>query len=150
MKYMAIFDDDFLQYFRRDDNGMTLVVNDRDGLTRAVRLQPLEERPHGEWVNYVDDFGNHVVMCTRCCITNEYDSGYCPHCGASMSANDRQVTGKLNSEIEKLKSEIENSDLPERFTSTDCSCLNCKNRHSVHCESQNKKIYGYCGNWERR
>lgn len=46
--------------------------------------------------------------------------------------------------------EIKNFDLPERFTATDCSCLNCKNRQSIHCELQNKKVYGYCGNWERR
>lgn len=45
---------------------------------------------------------------------------------------------------------IKNADFPERFTATNCSCLDCKNRHSVHCEYHNKKIYGYCGNWERR
>lgn len=71
----------------------------QDTLRELIAQAPTVERPHGEWVNYVDDFGNHVVMCTRCCITNEYDSGYCPHCGAKMQANERQVTGKLNSEI---------------------------------------------------
>lgn len=68
------------------------------------------------------------------------------------------LKGRLEIDNETMKSDfgevelrgIKNFDLPERFTATDCSCLNCKNRHSIHCEPQNKKVYGYCGNWERR
>lgn len=41
MKYMAIFDDELLSHFRRDDNGLTLVLNDEKGFTRAVRLKPI-------------------------------------------------------------------------------------------------------------
>ena len=45
----AIFSDDFLSYFRLDDNGETLVLTDKRGYTRAVKLLPYEERPQGEW-----------------------------------------------------------------------------------------------------
>lgn len=41
MKYIAVFDDYFLSNFRLDDNGLTLVMNDKYGSTRAVRLEPL-------------------------------------------------------------------------------------------------------------
>lgn len=41
MKYIAVFDDDFLSNFRLDDNGLTLVVGDKRGYNRAVRLKPL-------------------------------------------------------------------------------------------------------------
>ncbi len=39
MKYLAIFDDEFLQNFRKD--GLTLVLNDKAGATRGVQLKPL-------------------------------------------------------------------------------------------------------------
>lgn len=42
MRYIAIFDDDILQYFRRDDEDqLTLVLTDRTNSTRAVRLKPV-------------------------------------------------------------------------------------------------------------
>lgn len=47
MKY-AKFSDDFLSDFRLDDNGETLVLTDKRGYTRAVKLLPHEERPQGE------------------------------------------------------------------------------------------------------
>ena len=43
MKY-AKFSDDFLSYFRLDDNGETLVLTDKRGYTRAVKLLPYEEK----------------------------------------------------------------------------------------------------------
>lgn len=49
MKY-AKFSDDFLSYFRLDDGGETLVLKDKLGGTRAVKLLPYEERPLGEWI----------------------------------------------------------------------------------------------------
>lgn len=50
MKY-AKFSDDFLSYFRLDDNGETLVLTDKRGFTRAVRLLPYEERPQGDLIS---------------------------------------------------------------------------------------------------
>lgn len=42
MKYMAIFDDAMLSYFRRDDaDKLTLVMHDEAGAARAVRLKPI-------------------------------------------------------------------------------------------------------------
>jgi hypothetical protein len=41
--YKAYFSDDFLQYFRLDDNGTTLVLNDKRGYTRAVKLIKIPE-----------------------------------------------------------------------------------------------------------
>ena len=42
MKYLAVFDDGFLSNFRLDDCGLTLVLTDKRGATRAVKLTPLE------------------------------------------------------------------------------------------------------------
>ena len=42
MKYLAVFDDDFLSNFRRDDCGLTLVLTDKSGCTRAVNRTPLQ------------------------------------------------------------------------------------------------------------
>ena len=53
MKY-AEFSDDFLSYFRLDDNGETLVLTDKRGQTRAVKLLSYEERPQGEWIRKKD------------------------------------------------------------------------------------------------
>lgn len=53
MKY-AKFSDDFLSYFRLDDNGETLVLTDKRGYTRAVKLLPYEEIPQGEWIRKED------------------------------------------------------------------------------------------------
>ena len=41
MKYIAIFDDSLLSNFRLDDCGLTLVLTDKAGLTRAVILKPV-------------------------------------------------------------------------------------------------------------
>lgn len=41
MKYIAIFDDVNLQNFRLDDDGLTLVMRDKIGAERGVRLKPL-------------------------------------------------------------------------------------------------------------
>lgn len=49
MKY-AKFSDDFLSDFRLDDNGETLVLTDKRGFTRAVKLLPYEERPEEQWI----------------------------------------------------------------------------------------------------
>lgn len=50
MKY-AKFSDDFLSDFRLDDNGETLVLTDKRGLTRAIKLLPYEERPQGDLIS---------------------------------------------------------------------------------------------------
>ena len=50
MKY-AKFSDDFLSDFRLDDNGETLVLTDKRGFTRAVKLLPYEERPQGDLIS---------------------------------------------------------------------------------------------------
>lgn len=47
MKY-AKFSDDFLSDFRLDDSGKTLVLTDKRGYTRAVKLLPYEERPQAK------------------------------------------------------------------------------------------------------
>ena len=42
MKYLAVIDESFLSNFRLDDNGLTLVVQDKVGFTRAMRLKPIK------------------------------------------------------------------------------------------------------------
>lgn len=83
MKY-AKFSDDFLSDFRLDDVGETLVLTDKRGYTRAVKLLPYEERPHGKWV-----FGGFCVtstqyICNQCTIPNLEKTNFCPNCGADM------------------------------------------------------------------
>ncbi|MBO7695988.1 MAG: hypothetical protein J6T10_25420 [Methanobrevibacter sp.] len=63
------------------------------------------ERPHGEWIENTryKRKGKKFLDCSRCHYGENGDiicevsklPNFCPNCGASMSANDRQVTGKL-------------------------------------------------------
>ena len=41
MKYIAVVDDNFISNFRRDDDGLTLVVKDKADCQRATRLKPI-------------------------------------------------------------------------------------------------------------
>lgn len=96
MKY-AKFSDDFLSYFRLDDNGETLVLTDKRGYTRAVKLLPYEERPQGEWVKVkeermmVDMAGGLVTRykCSECgrmiaTLPSKLENYPFCHCGAEM------------------------------------------------------------------
>ena len=65
MKY-AKFSDDFLSDFRLDDNGETLVLTDKRGYTRAVKLLPYEERLQGEWIMQRHDLDGCFYTCSNC------------------------------------------------------------------------------------
>lgn len=52
MKY-AKFSEDFLEDFRLDDNGETLVLTDKRGYTRAVKLLHYEESPQGDIHDFI-------------------------------------------------------------------------------------------------
>ena len=69
-----------------------------------------EPRTHGEWIPVGKN--SNAYSCSICHWLKNYTPPFCENCGAKMQANDRQVTGKLNSEIEKSKSEI-------------CPCIVC-------------------------
>lgn len=93
---------------------------------RIDRVLKERERPHGEWI---DITGRNDFVCSVCkhkaqigCIA------YCGSCGASMSANGEQVTGKSNSEK---------------------TCLNCGTSEQ-ECELGNRARHGFCGNWTER
>lgn len=78
-------------------------------LETYIRNQKVyQETQHGEWID--TGYGTHrCSVCGEKCRTyrmNKPRDRYCLWCGTPMSANDRQVTGKLNSEIENSKSEI--------------------------------------------
>lgn len=84
MKY-AKFSDDFLSDFRLDDNGETLVLTDKRGYTRAVKLLPYEER-QGKWIKS----GKTTFFCSECGreintkpFTRPDNFPFC-HCGAEM------------------------------------------------------------------
>lgn len=80
MKY-AKFSDDFLSYFRLDDNGETLVLTDKRGYTRAIKLLSYEERPHGEW----DYIQAGMCVCSFCGAYPHKDyKNFCAKCGADM------------------------------------------------------------------
>ena len=53
----------------------------------------IEERPHGEWTNINGD--GSLWKCSNCGELSCCKGNFCPDCGASMQANDRQVTSKL-------------------------------------------------------
>ena len=76
MKY-AKFSDDFLSYFRLDDNGKTLVLTDKRGYTRAVRLIESE----GRW----DEIQAGIFACPECGAYPHPDfRNFCPNCGLDM------------------------------------------------------------------
>ena len=100
MKY-AKFSDDFLSYFRLDDNGETLVLTDKRGYTRAVKLLLYEEKPQGDWIITSEDTeGIHHIECPFC----KYEKGsdfepyirvtfdklppFCEKCGAQMGGKE--------------------------------------------------------------
>lgn len=88
MKY-AKFSDDFLSYFRLDDNGETLVLTDKRGYTRAVKLLTYEERPQGEWVK-IGELGL-AYKCNKCEEVSVIPENFCPNCGASMKPKPNQL-----------------------------------------------------------
>lgn len=83
MKY-AIFSDDFLSYFRLDDNGETLVLTDKRGYTRAVKLLPYEERPYGEWIEKQETPTSISYYCSNCEHIGLGFENFCAWCGAEM------------------------------------------------------------------
>ena len=97
MKY-ARFSDDFLSNFRLDDNGETLVLTDKLGCARAVKLLPYDERPQGEWEeSHIFSCGKILQMrmdviehkCKHCGIwsikwVGTIPDNFCSYCGASI------------------------------------------------------------------
>ena len=66
-----------------------------------------QKRPHGEWVARRNPTTGQIY-CSVCGSESSHDSygdceetDFCPNCGASMSANDRQVTDKLDENTQK-------------------------------------------------
>ena len=63
-----------------------------------------KERPHGEWIKVEFRtkeeklFYGDAYRCSHCKVISDTHGSapYCENCGADMSANDRQVTGKLD------------------------------------------------------
>lgn len=59
MKYLAVFDDNILSNFRLDDNGLTLVMQDKRGYNRTVELKPIQRyalvMPDGTSIYLTDD-----------------------------------------------------------------------------------------------
>lgn len=68
-------------------------------------------RPHGEWRDFSDDGYVECPFCEHATTCNDdiEELHFCFFCGASMSANDKQVTGKLNSESKDSHAEYWNS-----------------------------------------
>ena len=101
MRYKAVFTDEFLSYFRLDDNGKTLVLTDKQGFTRAVPLEIEIEQKHGQWIKMSDADGVYWA-CSECGediprishFNPQFDlfprlesiekTRYCPNCGAKM------------------------------------------------------------------
>jgi len=100
MTYKAIFTDEFLSYFRLDDNGKTPVLTDKTGLTRAVTL---EAEKHGEWVKTYEYDNDSPVQCSDCLMEFDYIDGighltdkelpnFCPNCGADMRGKQNGIS----------------------------------------------------------
>lgn len=61
-------------------------------------VRPMVKPKHGEWTCNGNDLEYICSVCGEVLpYSDEYDyeTDFCPNCGASMSANDEQVTGKL-------------------------------------------------------
>lgn len=124
MKYIAVLDDDFLQYFRLDDDGKTVVFQDKHLCTRAVKLTPLhgsvvvEEgygsvrvvRRKGTWERMSDlsEEKDDRYKCSNCGNVvhhaNRIDlytfNAWCGRCG---SDNNRDLNNILFDEEEGIK-----------------------------------------------
>ena len=65
MRYLAVVDDGFLSNFRLDDDGLTLVVQDKNGATRGMRLKPIIRPtvtiPSGDSVYITDGHINAMI-----------------------------------------------------------------------------------------
>lgn len=88
MIYKALLTDEFLSYFRLDDNGKTLVLTDKTGLTRAVTLEKVK---HGKWEKVPSFLPNYQYFVCSVCMTEALQdengvvqSKFCPNCGADM------------------------------------------------------------------
>lgn len=107
---------------------IALFVQDDKTAFPTITIPVAELDTTNDFAEWIDVNGDGSIMkCSRCgeevCCKN---NNFCSNCGASMSANDRQVTGKLKEGEEKK------------------SCLNCG---SSECELGNRERYGFCGNW---
>ena len=87
------------------NNGRVIAVFISDEKRNIKQHKYEPARPHGEWKRGLDNSKHWVWKC-KCGCMERIARNFCPDCGASMQASYRQVTGKLNSEIEKSKSEI--------------------------------------------
>lgn len=83
-------------------------MKEMDRLSKAVPVLKEPDRPHGEWkpIGEPDDLGIHSWhICSSCGFRTTWHMvdifHFCPNCGASMQANDRQVTGKLDENTQK-------------------------------------------------
>lgn len=97
MRYKAVFTDEFLSYFRLDDNGKTLVLTDRQGNTRAVTLEVEAEPKRGKWVDVMTEewCTFDECKCSVCGVVEYFNKGwkkfsYCPNCGSFMGEEDEQ------------------------------------------------------------
>lgn len=128
-------------------------IRDDEAMTWAIECVKHASKPCGEWIWKKDEdtLRTYDLVCSECgyktFTCENYDNveqakkvvddriregktlfPFCPNCGASMSANDRQVTGKSNSEK---------------------TCLNCGTSEQ-ECELGNRARHGFCGNWTER
>ena len=121
----------------------------------------IEEPKQGEWIWKKDEdaLRTYDLLCSECgyktFTCENYDNveqakkvvddriregktlfPFCPNCGASMSANDEQVTGKLNSEIEykaKVK-ELEDAIAKCERAEKEFTSRTCKFRSQINCD----------------
>lgn len=97
----------------------------------------LEQIPRGEWIKFTLEGGflsSH--KCSNCGFCGNQLWHFCPSCGADMSANDRQVTGKLNSENEyesKVK-ELEDAIAKCEQAEKEFKIRTCKFRSPNNCD----------------
>lgn len=86
---------------------------DRDQYAAGYRYAKEKfDRPHGEWIKCKaqnDVLALVLYQCSNCNTLNDGHPNFCPNCGASMSANDRQVTSKLGEEAKDYHAEYWNS-----------------------------------------
>ena len=93
------------------------------------------KRPHGEWEKKPEICYDYFY-CSKCGYAYKHAFNFCPNCGASMQANDRQVTGKLDSETEykaKVK-ELEDAIAKCERAEKEFKSRTCKFRSPINCD----------------
>lgn len=75
------------------EKGISGILGDEQSIADVIREQPsadVQEVKHGHWKQRMSTLTS--VKCSECGTYHEYDTRYCPHCGARMDGDENAKT----------------------------------------------------------